>query len=102
MESLATSKVVLWQRSVLSGALTWRSTNSWRLRPASCRWRPRTAGPRCVATAVRFYQLVGSVKADITEGGALFEGALESEDFKGARGILEAVMELGRQFVAAV
>jgi len=46
---------------------------------------PRTAGrPRCVATAVRFYQLPGNVKTDITEGGVPFEGSLESEDFKGA------------------
>lgn len=48
---------------------------------------------------VRFYQLADSVKADISEGGVLFIGSLDAEDFKDAADILETAMELGRQFV---
>ena len=49
--------------------------------------------------AVRFYQLADSVKADISEGGVLFTGSLDAEDFKDAADILETAMGLGRQFV---
>jgi len=46
---------------------------------------------------VRFYQLIDSVRADITEGGVLCDGDPEAEDFKDAADVLEEAMALGRK-----
>lgn len=51
---------------------------------------------------VRFYQLIDSVKADVTEGGVLYQGSLDAEDFRDTADILEAAMALGRQLVDTV
>lgn len=49
---------------------------------------------------VRFYQLTDSVKADITEGGALFIGTVEAEAFEKAADIIETAIKIGRVLTA--
>jgi len=49
---------------------------------------------------VRFYQLVDSLRVDVTEGGILFEGTKNYEAFQEAAQILETAMAIARSLTA--
>lgn len=49
---------------------------------------------------VRFFQLTESVKADITEGGALYSGSVDPAIFRKAANIMEQAIEAGRSLLA--
>lgn len=49
---------------------------------------------------VRFFQLADSARADVTEGGVLYEGSKDPEDFRDAACILETAIQLGKAFVS--
>lgn len=49
---------------------------------------------------VRFYQLTDSVRADITEGGALYTGTKDPAAFQKAADLIEKAIEIGRALTA--
>jgi len=47
------------------------------------------------AQVVRFYQLIDSLRSDVTEGGVLFNGTRDAQHFESAAEVLSAALEVG-------
>ncbi|WP_331832377.1 hypothetical protein VUG52_01630 [Pseudomonas sp. LH21] len=47
------------------------------------------------AQVVRFYQLIDSLRSDVTEGGVLFNGTVDAQHFESAAEVLSAALEVG-------
>ncbi|EWC43381.1 hypothetical protein [Stutzerimonas stutzeri] len=49
---------------------------------------------------VRFYQLVDSVRSDVTENGVLYEGCKQEIVWRETAGVLESALEIGRRLTS--